>query len=649
MVDLQQRQKQIVKFLMNSEDFQPVKSIADCLKCSIKTVRNDLELIEEQGIEIEKRSGKGIKISLSDVERMNLNLVISEGSNNFNNLSTESRRIKILFNLLDNTQGNTSIQNLAQKYFVSKTSIVNDLKNIEGKIRRYNLYLEKSIQGTKIIGNELDIRKVMVSVLNELISSNEQLLNLEKAERIDSVTLLELSRQFSEENVKYVEQIIEETEKLLDYRIGEPYYINLITHILILIKRTENGNRIYDFKDIENIDISDEFMYKVSKEMAKNIEKYFSIELEEYEIYFIYRYLVSSGAKVPYQNSISPKLDDKNDLKAGKMAKELIKICSEVLELDLTFDTQLYNFLILHLRPMLNRINYNISIKNPLINEINEELSEIMSLLKVIMLKVTKEFGLTSISEDEIGYIAVYFQAAMEETISKKRVIIVCSTGVGTSHLLKNRIKNHFPDWNIVDVISASHLEKNLDLSDIDLIVSTVKLRNSGKLNKPIAYVTALFNKSDAKIVRELLINEKITKEVKFDFTNIKKCLRAEHISIFNEVKCKDKELIDITLMKMFSKQHDSKLIQFVKLNNNFSISLYEKNNLIEPCIGLNIIKNSKAENEKVQFILVFNKSNCISTEFIAELYKIFNKKKLLQMLYQCNTCDEVLRNFTWS
>ena len=371
MIELQQRQKQIVKLLINSDDYQPVKIIAQHLNCSTKTIRNDLNLIEEQGINVEKKSGKGIKISVKTEDRMNLNLIINnEDNNGFNDLSAESRRIKILFDLLDNNRGNISIQTLAQKYFVSKTSIVNDLKCVEKKISKYNLCLEKSIQGTSIIGNEIDIRKLMVSVLNNLVMSKEKLINLEKSKRIDDITLDELSKQFSEENVRYVEQIIEEIESILDYKIGEPYYINIITHILILINRTQSGNRIYELENFKDIDIKDEFIYAISKEMAKKIENHFSIILKSEEVYFIYRYLLSSGTKVSSQNSLTEKLVNEDDIKISNMAKEMIKICSEALEVDLTFDTQLYSDLILHLRPMLNRINYNIMIKNPIIEEI---------------------------------------------------------------------------------------------------------------------------------------------------------------------------------------------------------------------------------------------------------------------------------------
>jgi activator of the mannose operon (transcriptional antiterminator) len=159
MKDLQHRQKQILKYLLQIDDFEPVKKVAAVLQCSIKTIRNDLALIEESGVSLEKISGRGVRILSSG--RNDIGDMIEE-KNVLCDLSVENRRMKILFELFEGTKDKLSIQYLANKYFVSKTSIVNDFKAIEEKLVKYNLHLRKSIQGTYLIGSETDIRKAMV-------------------------------------------------------------------------------------------------------------------------------------------------------------------------------------------------------------------------------------------------------------------------------------------------------------------------------------------------------------------------------------------------------------------------------------------------------------------------------------------------------
>ena len=52
-----------------------------------------------------------------------------------------------------------------------------------------------------------------------------------------------------------------------------------------------------------------------------------------------------------------------------------------------------------------------------------------------------EEYGI-SMTEEDIGYIALHFAASLERYIMNNslKAIIVCSSGVGTAELLKTRI-----------------------------------------------------------------------------------------------------------------------------------------------------------------------------------------------------------------
>ncbi len=492
MKELQQRQKQILKYLLQTEDFAPVKNVAAVLQCSVKTIRNDLASMEKSGVLLEKTAGRGIRILPAG--RDQIGDIVAE-RNSLPDLSVENRRLKILFELFEGTKEKLSIQYLADKYFVSKTSIVNDFKVIEEKLAKYNLQLKKSMQGTYLVGAESDIRKAMVERLNELICAKQV-----ETSRIDKETILELEEHFGEFNVNQVKEIVEKAEALLQYQITEPYYINLITHLLILIRRTKQGKTIYAQAKAEKM--LDPSFYRVSQEVAKVLSDTFAIPINEEEVFYIYRYLMSSGGVIA-QETYGGKNNAVDDL-LQQMATEMIALAEQISQLQFLFTPLLFNNLILHLKPMLNRIEYNIEIKNPLLAEIKEEFPAIVLLLKLVILKIRMRYQLPRISEDEISYIAVYFQSAIEEAIQRKNVMIICSTGVGTSHLLAKRVTNQFPEWNIVDIISAKELERKKDLTQIDLVLSTVKLAKP--INKPVAYVSALFNKTDVGRIKELLV-----------------------------------------------------------------------------------------------------------------------------------------------
>jgi len=271
-------------------------------------------------------------------------------------------------------------------------------------------------------------------------------------------------------------------------------------HLLILIQRTKQGRTIYSQAKVEKI--CDESFYSVSQEMAKWLEIVFDIQINKEEVFYIYRYLMCSGG-VMVQESYLDKVNEVDDF-LHRMASEMIELSTKISRINFMFTPLLFNSLILHLKPMINRIEYNIEIKNPLLNEIKDEFPEVVFLLELVIVKIRVRYNLPRISEDEISYIAVYFQSAIEESIHRRNVMIVCSTGVGTSHLLAKRVNNHFPEWKIVDIVSAKEIERKNNLDDIDLVLSTVKL--TMPINKPVAYVSALFNKADVNRIREYLV-----------------------------------------------------------------------------------------------------------------------------------------------
>ncbi|WP_196603654.1 BglG family transcription antiterminator [Pectinatus haikarae] len=491
MENLYDRQKILLKHLLQTDNFTPVKVFAKILSCSDKTIRNDLNYWENQGIKIEKISGKGIRIVDTQKHMVNTILNQKQSSN-----TLKERRMKIVFDLLEGKQIRLSIQGLSDKYFVSKTSIVNDLQMIETQLAAYELKLHKDVKGTSLVGSETNIRRALVDIINQFIETNENTLPNDYP-RINYGTLRELEEHFGQGSVKKIENIIEKIESFMNYKIIEPYYINLVTHILILIERIQYDKTVYAEFGSDPPHYDSKF-YMAAKLMRQYIENDFKVFLNSAETFYIYQYLTSSGGIVSIADSNNG-LDD--NIYVQTIATDIIEMSLNIYPLKFSFSQSLYKALLLHLRPMLNRINYKIYIKNPILEQVKSEFPEAMILLKLIMLKLQIKYNLPEISEDEIAYLTVYFQNAVEEIINKKNVVIACSSGIGTSHLLKKRIKKFFPEWNIVDVISAKQVEKVITDKQIDLIIATVKINI--KIGIPIAYVSALFNEVDDKNLRK--------------------------------------------------------------------------------------------------------------------------------------------------
>ena len=72
--------------------------------------------------------------------------------------------------------------------------------------------------------------------------------------------------------------------------------LNLLTYILICLKRIEEGNQIEDRSiDLKLLDEVDELIYDNTLKLVENIYKKYKVKISESEICYIYLFLVSRG------------------------------------------------------------------------------------------------------------------------------------------------------------------------------------------------------------------------------------------------------------------------------------------------------------------------------------------------------------------
>ena len=503
---LTSRQVEFVKLLLEENEYKPIKYFTEKLNVSDKTLQKDLKIIGNYiarfNINIDAKRGHGILINreangnIELINNLNLNL------KDKNSISIDQRRIEILKMLLLNSNSSTSINQLSEKYYVSKTSIVNDLKYIEEWLKNYNITLSKTLEGTKIVGKEADIRKAIASLLEDILNNNDGEDEIQEFTRIDVATFSALLKIFDLDSINFIESIIWELEKDLDYYITQPYYINLITHILICLKRLKEGNQIeINEERIKNIDNLNKRVYDNVVNLVNKIYEKYGVLTSNEEIYYIYKYIVSSGFGNTLDNNM--KVSENYINNSEEVTKMMIDIMSLFLDINLSENELLSRGLLLHMKPMLNRLKYDIQIKNPLFKEIEERFTEILGLCRLSIEIMSEYYNLSNISMDEISYLATYFQAALENSTSEKKVLVVCHSGYGTSQLLATRLKKAFPQWTIVDVVSV-YMLKNMDMSDIDFIVSTVDVDIKDKMH---IVVSALLMDSDIKNIKNTLMN----------------------------------------------------------------------------------------------------------------------------------------------
>lgn len=218
------RQNRLLKFLLPRREYVTLLKIAEYLNVSEKTVQRDLRFLEqwlsEWKMTIDKRSGTGVMLIADNVtDLLQLDQLLSNEGEDSDVMMNNSRRVKIASQLLSETPRETSINKLSERYFISSASIVNDLKIIESWIAPLGLTLIRSQSGTHIEGSENSVRQAMASLINGVINHNEPGCIIHS--RLDSGSYKALVHYFGEDDVLFVQSLLQEMERKLCWSLGK--------------------------------------------------------------------------------------------------------------------------------------------------------------------------------------------------------------------------------------------------------------------------------------------------------------------------------------------------------------------------------------------------------------------------------------------
>ncbi|MDP9750859.1 BglG family transcription antiterminator [Thermoanaerobacter pentosaceus] len=501
---------EIINMLLNSEKPLTVDYIANRLKVSNKTIRNDLKKVEEyvqqKGVKIIKKPRVGILLEGPRNKRLELADEIKKSLDFEEPFSPETRKNYILKRLFM-SKGSVTIKELAEELYVSRVTIHKDLRNVEKWLNKFNLkLLKKPNYGIEVVGDEENWRNAVASLI---VSTKEQkelkeFLYNDYTGRIDYRTLVQLKELF-DIDYKQLEKIVSNAESKLKFRFSDEAFISLVIHVAISIERLKHKKDVKLSKAVlNNLKQKDE--YVIAQQMAKEIETKFNVVLPESEIGYIVLHIIGTKMQQNKTEDVNLELEDEESIElAVIMSKEIINIAERALCIDLSNDKQLLNGLILHLRPTINRLKYGLTLRNPLLNDIKENYPEIYGVAWMTSVVFEKYLG-KKVAEEEIGYIALHLGAAVERAKKPLRALVVCTTGIGTAQLLVARLEKSFKQIEIKDIISSVSLHESI-LNDIDIVISTVPI----EINKPFINISPLLTQNDIKRLDEFI--ESLTKK----------------------------------------------------------------------------------------------------------------------------------------
>lgn len=472
------REKQLLLFLSNKSDFVTAEEIAEHFEISQKTVYRLVKKINDEfsdGILIFSEKGRGFKLNY---EKYLGNPVAKADQQAA--FTPKQRRARILEELLLAAPQPKKIYELFDEYFVGDSVVASDEQILATELKKYDLVLERKNRQLAIVGEEKNIRKAIGDLIQNMnIVDIEELRNNQEL-------------NFNSYDVLYILDQLRNIDKKMQITIPYPYNVNIFSHLYILVSRSRKAGKMVqrDLSPEEQAELEkNPELKEIAQRVVANIGKYLNEPLPESEIYYLYQYLVSSRIEGNFikTNHFSDQVNEVTYFYLKEMTDRLgIPMVNE------TFFNEFAN----HIKPMLNRLGNNIRVKNGLLDQIKSVYENIFSQVSEVSQQVSQQFHLAEINDDENGFITLYFARVLETDRRPIPTLIMCTTGIGTSELLRVKIAKKFPELEILDVLATRDYDQySQDYAGVELILSTIDLSQQVSVNNLL--VSAMFSKED--------------------------------------------------------------------------------------------------------------------------------------------------------
>ena len=488
-----------------------IEEMEGVLQCNKRTVMIDIQKVNEMlmSLKLPTITVQNDLIITPDISITNLLKHIDMKSKDY--VFQEERIDMLIFYII---LCSDYISNLHLQDFLrmSKNSILADLKEVKSILKKYELQLIYSRdKGYYIEGNSNKIRELLEISIGNLIT-------LVCGRNI-------LSYIFNECNLIYREDLFLNSLKIVSDKYQLIFIAEKIDTVAILMAVFNE----YSLKEpyIKNTENFEKIIETPLLRLLIDIEEQFPNLSKERE------FLLSRLAGcVQGDLNINPE-------------PEIIKIMDKIilqvkvntgLEFPETF--QFRKNLYAHLYPAFYRQIFDISLKNPLTNQIIKEYNYLFALIKR-SLKPLEESTCKKISNDEIAYFTIHFGGYLEniqkESITEKNVaMVICPNGISSSLILRAELKQIFPMIEFY-TMSFNDYKKNIGIQKVDMIFSTMSI----EVDKPLFIVKTIMNSTEKMLLKKKVFETFHLK--KEEFISVDEILNiiAKHVLIKNEKELK--------------------------------------------------------------------------------------------------------------
>ncbi len=479
--------------MLSTGEYMTAESLAQTLHVSSKTVRNHLKnldcVLAGYDAHVESKHGKGYRLVAEDPGKLRIledRLWNRELQQPVVPNSSEER-VRYLLDYLLGEDEYVKLDNLSELLYISKKTLTGNLKEVEAVLKEYRLKLSrKPNYGIRVEGKEFDRRLCIAENKRKRAFLEEQLNG---------------GTRMTEE-VCWLHDNIQDCLSRYSFTVSNVAYQDLVLNIQIAVRRIQGGHYIKE-GEIGKKPL-DQAACRLAQDLLERIR-------EKYQVSF--PYTEADCMAVHFEGR-------KTLLKMqGIQGEEAVAVTQEVSDLvdymldalygafrfDFRNDMELRTSLGLHLVPLVVRLQHDMKLKNPLLQEIKERYSLSYTMATTACLFLSHKYH-KPVDEDEVGYIALLFALALERERKGgggKKILLVCALGKASGQLMLYQYKTEFGAYlDSIDVCDVSQIGE-YNFADIDYIFTAVPIRL--KLPVPVYEVEYFLKGADVLAVKRTL------------------------------------------------------------------------------------------------------------------------------------------------
>lgn len=478
---LSAREIRLIEVLLHNPNSLTIDGITAQLGVSARTVRRELQpasdFLDSHGLTLVRQPGRGLSVE-GDAEAREKALESLRDMRPVGMLPEERQRS--LLGMLLATDHPITQRALASRLKVAVGTISHDLDEVEQTLSDSGLsFVRRRGYGVEIAGAERARRRAMRQLISQSLDETELLSHLQgseeraetsSSERVAGRMTDQLLGLIAEGRLRKVKSLTETIVRDLPYLITDDAFANFTVHVALMVeRRLQDGEIDLDLEVLQRLQKMDEYTY--TRSLAENIQEKFNVAVPDEEIGYLTIHL--RGTKLREDDALQDYFQT-SDLEVASQVKALVHYVEDQTGFELAGDSSLYTGLLAHIERAIHRLRENLSIHNPLLEDVKEDYPALFDLVSKGMEKV---FVQENIPEEEVGFVAMHFGAALDRAQGSfpQRVLVLCSSGIATTKMLSSRLEKAFPQIQTIKNSSLFEFEE-LDLDDFDLVVSTVSL-----------------------------------------------------------------------------------------------------------------------------------------------------------------------------